>query len=101
MAGHNFTPSDFYVYLHRRATDGRVFYVGKGVSTRAWRKDKRNQHWKNIVKKHGYIVEIVQDGMQEVFQAQKTFGMANRNIQTQKKHLLRQSKNTDLMQLGK
>jgi len=65
MAGHNFTPSDFYVYLHRRATDGRVFYVGKGIARRAWTKDNRNKHWHHISKKHGYTVEIVQYGMQE------------------------------------
>lgn len=65
MAGVNSTPSDFYVYLHRRATDGRVFYVGKGANRRAWQKDRRNAHWKNVVNKHGYTVDIVQDGMQE------------------------------------
>lgn len=64
MAGHNFTPSDFYVYVHRRATDGRVFYVGKGCDRRAFSK-RRTTHWKRIAEKYGYIVEIVQDGMQE------------------------------------
>lgn len=65
MAGSNSTPSDFYVYLHKRATDGRVFYVGKGCGCRAFRTSKRNKHWLSIVKKHGYSVEIVQSGMQE------------------------------------
>jgi hypothetical protein len=56
---------DFYVYLHRRATDGCVFYVGKGAGRRAWQKTSRNKHWKNIVKKHGLTVEIFQSGLQE------------------------------------
>ncbi len=61
----NSTPKQFYVYVHRRATDGRVFYVGKGTGKRAWVKDGRSQHWRNISKKHGLVVEIVQAGMQE------------------------------------
>lgn len=65
MAGRNSTPSDFYVYLHRRATDGSVFYVGKGKRNRAWSKSSRNAHWHNIVNKHGYFVEVVQNQMQE------------------------------------
>ncbi len=65
MAGHNFTPSDFYVYLHRRATDGRVFYVGKGTRKRAFSKFGRSEYWHRIVKKHGFFVEIAQDKMQQ------------------------------------
>lgn len=49
----------FYVYVHRRATDGRVFYVGKGSRDRAWVKKGRNKHWHNIVNKHGYKIEVV------------------------------------------
>jgi len=57
---------DFYVYVHRRATDGRVFYVGKGTADRAWLKSSRkNSHWHRIVAKYGRTVEIVQYGMQE------------------------------------
>lgn len=59
------TPRDYYVYLHRRATTGACFYVGKGHGRRAWAKDGRGSYWSRIVKKHGYIVEIVQDGLQE------------------------------------
>ena len=61
----NSTPKQFYVYVHRRATDGLVFYVGKGTGKRAWALNGRNKHWHNIVKKHGRTVEIVQSGMQE------------------------------------
>lgn len=48
----------FYVYTHRRASDGVIFYVGKGQTNRAYRKDGRNQHWRNIVAKYGYTIVI-------------------------------------------
>lgn len=57
-----------YVYLHRKADDGMVFYVGKGtersrhqkpIYERANERDSRNQHWHRIVAKHGLTVEIV------------------------------------------
>ena len=48
----------FYTYIHRRASDNQVFYVGKGYGKRAWSKVGRNQYWKNVVKKHGLNVEI-------------------------------------------
>lgn len=49
-----------YVYVHRRATDGLVFYVGKGSSPdRATDTASRNQYWQNIVAKHGRTVEVV------------------------------------------
>lgn len=49
----------FYVYVHRKLTDGKVFYVGKGSKDRAFVSKGRNRHWKNIVNKHGYSVSIV------------------------------------------
>lgn len=64
MAG-RIVPQDFYVYFHRKATTGEVFYVGKGCGKRAWDNSKRLKHWKNTVKKHGLIVEIVHHGLQE------------------------------------
>lgn len=60
-------PVDFYVYEHRRATTGEVFYVGKGKGARAWFTAARKKHWVNIAKKHGVTVRIVQDGLQEWF----------------------------------
>lgn len=57
--------ASFYVYVHRRGTDGRVFYVGKGKGRRAWVDAGRTNYWRRIVAKHGLIVEIVQDNMQE------------------------------------
>lgn len=58
-------PQDFYVYVHRKATTGEIFYVGKGTAGRAWTAKSRNVHWHRIVKKHGIVVEILQDGLQE------------------------------------
>lgn len=55
----------FYVYLHRRASDNSVFYVGKGKLNRAYSQHSRSIYWKRIVAKHGYTVEIVQDHLQE------------------------------------
>jgi len=63
----------YYMYLHRRATDNRVFYVGKGKKNRAWSMSNRNQFWHNIANKHGYKVDIVFDGLSEdeAFQCEK------------------------------
>ena len=49
----------FYTYIHRRATDGAVFYVGKGSGGRSHSTQRRNKHWHNIVAKHGVAIEIV------------------------------------------
>lgn len=49
----------FYTYLHVRADDGLVFYVGKGQGKRASSYDGRNAHWHRTEKKHGIIVRIV------------------------------------------
>ena len=57
-------PKDSYVYVHRRKTDGSVFYVGKGTGNRAWSASKRNKHWVSVTSKHGCDVQILQDGLQ-------------------------------------
>lgn len=56
---------DFYVYLHRRLSNGEVFYVGKGYGSRSHSLKSRSRYWHSIVKKHGYTVEIVACGLQE------------------------------------
>lgn len=49
-----------YVYVHRRADDGRIFYVGKGSHPdRANERSSRNRFWHAVVSKHGLIVEVV------------------------------------------
>jgi len=57
--------NDFCVYLHLRP-DGSVFYVGKGVPSRPYRKQGRNMTWKAEVAKIGtFSVQIVQDNLTE------------------------------------
>lgn len=58
-------PQGFYVYAHRRATDGEVFYVGKGKGLRAWRPQKRSAHWYAVALKYGVVVEIAAAQMTE------------------------------------
>lgn len=54
-----------YVYVHRRADDGSVFYVGKGTIRgrsrieRAFDRSNRNLYWQRVVAKHGLLVEVV------------------------------------------
>ena len=38
----------FYVYVHRRLTDGSIFYVGKGQGGRASSSSNRNKKWHEI-----------------------------------------------------
>jgi hypothetical protein len=55
----------FYIYKHIRLDTETTFYVGKGKNNRAYDRSTRNQHWKNIVAKHGYRVEFVQKELSE------------------------------------
>jgi hypothetical protein len=55
-----------YVYMHRKASDGEPFYVGKGKLRRsmlsyerAHEHVSRNPIWRRIEKKHGLAVEII------------------------------------------
>lgn len=59
--------NDFYVYLHKKADSGQVFYVGKGssVHNRPASTFGRNKWWRNTVKAHGFIYGIVKDGLSE------------------------------------
>lgn len=56
---------DFYVYLHRKKTTGEVFYVGKGTNNRSRVRNNKSKFWNSIVEKHGYVIEIVESGLQE------------------------------------
>jgi len=54
-----FKETMFYTYAHYKP-DNSVFYIGKGHGRRAWAHDNRNQHWRNIVAKHGaHKVEVL------------------------------------------
>lgn len=49
-----------YVYVHRRASDGRVFYVGKGSHPdRMSERASRNKRWHATAAKHGIVAEHV------------------------------------------
>jgi hypothetical protein len=50
---------DTVVYIHRRNDTGEVFYVGIGNEKRPYKKERRTKHWKSIVNKHGYTIEIL------------------------------------------
>ena len=52
-----------YIYLHRRNDTGEVFYVGKGSGRRATKRSRRNQHWRRVVNKAGFTVEIIVRGL--------------------------------------
>jgi hypothetical protein len=49
-----------YVYVHRKITDGAIFYVGKGSRPdRMLDQTSRSRYWHNVVKKHGFSAEGV------------------------------------------
>lgn len=48
----------YVVYTHSKPS-GEIFYVGKGSIKRSKATDNRNKHWKNIVNKYGFTVEII------------------------------------------
>ena len=55
--------NDCYVYLHRRADNQEVFYVGRGRGNRAYNTIGRNEDWWDLVHSVGYVVEIVVRGL--------------------------------------
>lgn len=53
------------VYKHIRKDTNEVFYIGIGKSEkRAYSLRDRNDHWRKVVKKAGYDVEIIADGLE-------------------------------------
>ena len=55
----------FCVYIHSRKSDGKVFYVGKGLAKRSSNTITRSAYWKRIVAKHGLVVSILKHSMPE------------------------------------
>lgn len=55
---------DYYVYLHRRLSDGRIFYVGKGTGRRAYSSCSRSKEW-HANAQQGYVAEIATNKMSE------------------------------------
>lgn len=56
---------NYYVYLHRKKDDHKIFYVGKGKDKRFKSLSGRNNHWVNTSKKHGWYPIIVKDSLSE------------------------------------
>ena len=54
----------FYIYQHRKADTNEIFYVGKGKDRRSHSK-YRGDYWKKVAAKHGFIVEIIHQGLDE------------------------------------
>jgi len=52
-----------YIYVHKKITDGTVFYVGKGRNHRWSVISTRSKHWKNTATKHGVYCEIVANSL--------------------------------------
>jgi len=55
----------YYIYQHRAADTGEIFYVGKGKDKRHADKNKRSRYWKFYVEKHGFTSEIIADNLDE------------------------------------
>lgn len=68
-----------YLYRHIRKDKNQVFYIGVGLKDdnykRAYSKNQRNKHWKNIVNNTDYEVEIIIDNLDclNVFEKEKEF----------------------------
>lgn len=54
---------NYYVYTHHRASDGSIFYVGKGKGPRSNVVFGRSRHWQRVVNKQGLEVQIVASGL--------------------------------------
>ena len=59
----------YYVYCHRKKTDGKCFYIGKGKGLRYKTTSSRNRHWYDLVDIHGFTTEILINNISE----QKSF----------------------------
>jgi len=55
-------PRKHFVYVHMRATDAKVFYVGQGVNSR-YKGGYRGELWKNVARKYGVLIGIVSENL--------------------------------------
>jgi len=53
----------YYVYLHKIASTGEVFYVGKGQRSRLTSKHRRNTTWNAIVSEKEWFAEKYMDNL--------------------------------------
>lgn len=57
--------NNYYVYHHIRLDKHEPFYVGKGKGDRAYKTWGRNKHWKRVIRKTDYRVEIIYSQLTE------------------------------------
>jgi group I intron endonuclease len=57
----------YYVYQHCKSDANNIFYVGKGTRNRCKQTHGRNQYWHRVVNKHGFVPQILIDGIDEEF----------------------------------
>jgi len=55
--------NDHYVYLHKKASTGEIFYVGAGRKNRSRSKCGRSKFWQATVAKHGLDIELFAVGL--------------------------------------
>lgn len=52
------------VYAHRRKDNGKIFYIGMGVSkARANNRSTRNRYWKKVERQYGVEVDILAENL--------------------------------------
>lgn len=69
---------NFYIYIHKKATNLEPFYIGKGSKNRAYVKSGRSKYWKNIVNKHDYIIEFLEINLTEFESLEKEIYWINK-----------------------
>ena len=57
--------SEFYVYQHLKADTNDIFYVGKGIGRRAFKKHGRSLYWQRVVNKHNIKIEYIAQNLDE------------------------------------
>jgi hypothetical protein len=55
--------NNIVLYKHTRIDTGVVFYIGIGNPERPYIKWNRNEHWKNIINKTEYKIDILFDNL--------------------------------------
>lgn len=53
----------WYIYIHKKRSNGDVFYVGLGRYNRCNQINQRSDYWKRIFKRHGRSIEIIYTGL--------------------------------------
>lgn len=52
------------VYIHLKPHNREIFYIGIGKERqRAFRKDKRNEHWHRVYAKYGMVVDLIAENI--------------------------------------